>query len=272
MTLHAAIEKLLVELGRPMTAKEIADRLDKNSWYRKKDGSKITDFQIHGRTRKYPELFNRTGAVVSLVGQELLKAKKVQVPPSQATRQTSRRNTGLSKDEQYVLDLCDEVLGLTCSRQHRFDFLLGDKNLKGTATKLPVDGYYKELKLAIEYRERQHTEAVNFFDKPDRMTISGVHRGEQRKNYDERRREILPKYGIALVEFSYSDFNYGKQKRIIREHNHDIEIVANKLKTYVNRLTASSFNSAQAQLCQNRKSIKSNKAIKYLSNRAKITI
>ena len=32
------------------------------------------------------------------------------------------------KDEHYVLDLCDKILRLTSSRQHRFDFLRGDVN------------------------------------------------------------------------------------------------------------------------------------------------
>ena len=42
-----------------------------------------------------------------------------------------------SSDEHYVIDLCDEVLGLKASRQHRFDFLKGD-----TGVRLPVDAYY----------------------------------------------------------------------------------------------------------------------------------
>jgi hypothetical protein len=235
MTLHAAIEKLLREAGRPMTTHEIADQLNKNNWYQKKDSSQITDFQIHGRTRNYPQLFNRNGTTVSLAGQEPVKPAKVQTNKAVINKQTPTRPTGLSKDEHYVLDLCDKVLGLTSSRQHRFHFLLGDTNLKGTATRLPVDGYYEEHKLAIEYRERQHTEAVNFFDKPDRMTISGVHRGEQRKIYDKRRRDILPKHGITLIEFSYSDFNHDRQKRIIRDQEHDLEIVRKQLQLYVDR-------------------------------------
>jgi len=62
------------------------------------------------------------------------------------------------KDETYVLNLCDEVLKTKGFRQHRFPFLLGD-----TGTKLPVDMYYPDLKLVIEYREYQHTNAVLFF-------------------------------------------------------------------------------------------------------------
>jgi hypothetical protein len=102
-------------------------------------------------------------------------------------------------DEQYIIDLCDEVLGRTAEHGHRFPFLLGDPGRRGRA-QLPVDAFYPDLNLVIEYRERQHFESVRHFDKPWKMTVSGVHRGEQRMRYDERRREVLPKHGISLVE------------------------------------------------------------------------
>jgi hypothetical protein len=57
------------------------------------------------------------------------------------------------------------------------------------------------------------------------VTVSGVHRGEQRRIYDQRRREILPKHGIQLIEISYSDFNHDRQKKIIRDLIRDLEIV-----------------------------------------------
>ena len=66
MTLHEAIIKVLQQKGRTMTTQEIADELNKNGLYSKKDDSSISDFQIHGRTRKYPHLFNRAGSMVSL--------------------------------------------------------------------------------------------------------------------------------------------------------------------------------------------------------------
>lgn len=133
------------------------------------------------------------------------------------------------KDEFYVLDLCDKILGVKSSRQHKFDFLLGDKNSRGFAAKLPVDAYYEDLRLVVEYRERQHTEVVNIFDKPDRMTVSGVNRGEQRKIYDERRRGVLQKNGIKLLEISYFAFAFDRHKRIIPNPNLDIEIIKQKL-------------------------------------------
>ena len=121
-----------------------------------------------------------------------------------------------NSDEYYVIDLCDEVLGLEGARQHRFPFLLGDS---GRA--LPVDVYYKELNLVIEYFERQHTEEVKFFNR--RMTVSGVSRGEQRKFYDERRRVELPKHGIKLVILSYTDF--GSMKKLARNRDRDLQVV-----------------------------------------------
>lgn len=209
--------------------------MNRNKWYQKKDGSKLTSLQIHGRTKNYPNHFNRSGTIVSLAGKQTAKPsfpnKRLSIK-----RKTDAKTAKLSKDEHYVLDLCDKVLRLRCSRQHKFDFLLGDLNAKGTASKLPVDGYYEQLKLAVEYRELQHTEAVKFFDKPDRLTISGVHRGDQRKIYDERRRNILPKNGIKLIEISYLDFNHDKRKRIIRELTGDTEVIKIKLHAYLKKI------------------------------------
>lgn len=132
---------------------------------------------------------------------------------------TSRKNS----DENYVIDLCDEILNQKAFRQHRFDFLKGD-----SGTKLPVDAYYPTLNLVIEFRERQHTEEVKFFDK--RQTVSGVGRGEQRKIYDQRRRDVLPQHGLKLVEFNYSDFEHKKSKKLVRSSVHDVKEIVKKLK------------------------------------------
>ncbi len=73
MTLHEAIVKLLEQKDRPMSTSEIASELNRNNWYIKKDGSLITPYQIHGRTRNYPHLFTRKGAIVTLVNQPISK-------------------------------------------------------------------------------------------------------------------------------------------------------------------------------------------------------
>jgi hypothetical protein len=126
-------------------------------------------------------------------------------------------------DESYVICLCDEVLQQTSLKQHRFDFLRGDSD-----SKLPVDAYYPSLNLVIEFRERQHTEEVKFFDR--KQTVSGVSRGEQRKLYDQRRREVLPEHGIKLIEFDYSDFKHTSSKKLIGDKMEDLKVVKGKLK------------------------------------------
>ena len=136
---------------------------------------------------------------------------------------------GMSRqDEKYVLDLCDKVLGLNCLRQHTFDFLRGDRGHL-----LPVDGYYSELDLVIEYQERQHISSVPFFDR--KLTLSGISRGAQRALYDERRRELLPKHGIQLVEFTVTEFAHNSKLRLRREEANDILIVRRKLDQFIKK-------------------------------------
>ncbi|SDN11506.1 hypothetical protein SAMN05421813_1437 [Daejeonella rubra] len=94
MTLHEAIEQLLKQTGRPMTTTEIANGLNKNKWYQKKDGSTIDPFQIHGRTKNYPNIFNRNDSTVSLNGQSNVKVGT----PKEPTTKQKPKLTELSID------------------------------------------------------------------------------------------------------------------------------------------------------------------------------
>lgn len=129
-------------------------------------------------------------------------------------------------DEAYIIGICDIILKQTAITQHRFDFLRGDSGVM-----LPVDAYYPNLNLVIEYMERQHSEPVKFFDK--KQTVSGVGRGEQRKIYDERKRTLIPENGINFIIFGYEEFEHTNSKRLVRNFNEDAKIILNKLKPHL---------------------------------------
>lgn len=131
-------------------------------------------------------------------------------------------------DEYYVLDICDEVLCEHGDRQKKFDFLCSD-----TGKPLPVDIFYPKRKLVIEYREKQHYTDVPFFDKPEKMTASGVPRNIQRKIYDERREEVLPQHGYDIVIIPYNKLDSKKNGRLNRNHEADMCTIRMMLNDYI---------------------------------------
>ena len=130
------------------------------------------------------------------------------------------------RDEAYILDLCDELLGCRAERQHRFSFLRGD-----SGRCLPVDAFYLELGLVIEYRERQHSEAVAFFDR--RLTVSGMSRGEQRARYDQLRRDVLREQGLHLIELTVTEFLHTGRKRLRRARTEDVNVLRQRLAAFM---------------------------------------
>lgn len=161
--------------------------------------------------------------VVSIEGKTNTGKKLINVKLPEVVKTTSKVQR--VSDEAYIIDLCDSVLKQQGIRQHRFDFLRGD-----TGVKLPVDCYYPSLKLVIEYNERQHSETVKFFDK--RITASGGSRDEQRKRYDGLRKTELPKNGLKLIVFDYSEFQHASNKRLMRNKEEDLKVVRKKLKGF----------------------------------------
>lgn len=160
-------------------------------------------------------------------------------------RSTSKAAQDVSRtairDEHYVLDLCDAVLGLKAVRQHCFPFLTGDPDRRGYRKPLPVDGFYPPLSLVVEYHERQHRERVGFFD--DKPTVSGAPRGEQRRRYDERRADLLPKHGYRLIVLEVDEFAHDRAKRLLR-HSNDKEIVSRRLQDFRTQVGSGSVLSA----------------------------
>jgi hypothetical protein len=136
------------------------------------------------------------------------------------------RSGGRDRDEIYVIDLCDELFGARASRQHRFAWLVGDRGRDGRPRPLPVDAYYESLALVVEYRERQHGQPVAFFDKPTILTVSGVHRGEQRRIYDRRRDEMIPQHGLRLWVIQPDDVGGDTRGRLDRrDHERDLALL-----------------------------------------------
>jgi hypothetical protein len=125
-------------------------------------------------------------------------------------------------DEAYVVDLCDVLLGEAGVRQHLFDWLLGDPGSNGKRRRLRVDAYYPAHQLVIEYQERQHDEPIPHFDKPGKLTVSGVHRGIQRGIYDERRASEIPAHGLRLVIVRPADLAANQRGRLQRHRDNDL--------------------------------------------------
>ncbi|MFK4144336.1 hypothetical protein [Streptomyces sp. NPDC004065] len=128
-------------------------------------------------------------------------------------------------DETYVIGLCNQILGETALPQHRFDWLLGDPGAGGRRVRLPVDAYWPGHQLVVEYRELQHDQPVPHFDKPDRLTVSGVHRGEQRALYDARRETEIPAHGLRLVVVRPADLDADGRGRLRRNEEADLAVL-----------------------------------------------
>jgi hypothetical protein len=68
ITLHEEIADILAERGGGwISTNELAAEVNRRGRYHKRDGSPVTPFQIHGRTRNYPHLFERDGSRVCLI-------------------------------------------------------------------------------------------------------------------------------------------------------------------------------------------------------------
>jgi len=135
-------------------------------------------------------------------------------------------------DKFYVLNLCDKLLKQTASRQHRFKFLLGDLHRDGvTRTPIPVDAFYQGSSLVLDFFERQIN--LNEEDNLNKKTISGVSRAEQRKLYNQRKKDVLAEKGIKFIEFDYSAFECDKDQKLLRKKINDSKVLKGILKDFI---------------------------------------
>ncbi len=137
----------------------------------------------------------------------------------------------INSDEKYVLDLLSEILKDEFQWQKRFDGLLGDPGKSGRQTKLPVDAYFPNRKLIVEYRERQHYKSTPIMD--NRMTISGVPRGMQRKLYDCRKEDWAKKNNYNFLAISYENLFHNRNGRLKRDKEKDLLILELMIKPFL---------------------------------------
>lgn len=106
--------------------------------------------------------------------------------------------------ENYVIGILEEILGEPAKREQRFAWAVGDPSLKtGRSVRLPFDAVWESHSRIVEVDEDQHHRAVEFFDKPDIPTVSGVPRGEQRALYDRRKRAAAREQGYTVIEIAW---------------------------------------------------------------------
>jgi very-short-patch-repair endonuclease len=110
----------------------------------------------------------------------------------------------MPRTERYVVGILEQLLG-PAEHGKRFPWAVGDVSAKtGRAARLPFDAVWESRKLIVEVDEDQHRAPEPFFDKPHRLTVSGVHRGEQRRRYDARKRAAAVVQGYQLVVIEWS--------------------------------------------------------------------
>ena len=157
-------------------------------------------------------------------------------PPTRHYKQEevlSVKKNKSKNDEAYIIDLCDSILGHKAYRKKKFQFLQGDFHKDGESkTKIPVDAFYEDLKLAVLY-QGNYTPLETSNKKEDRLTISGMNRADQRERYHNRKILALPKNGIKVVNVTYKNFPYDDDFRIERDIDKDTETLKDLLKEFL---------------------------------------
>lgn len=130
--------------------------------------------------------------------------------------------------QKYVTELLQTLLG-PAETEKRFPWCRGDARDSGSAGRpLPYDAVWEDRKLIVEVDERQHSESVAFFDKPHRLTVSGVHRGQQRRLYDERKARCARENGYTVIRIPAGALAW-QGRRLLRDLPRDLSTLHNLL-------------------------------------------
>jgi hypothetical protein len=108
VTLHEELRAILEEHGNPwMSTASLADEVNRRGRYHKGDGSDVTDFQVHGRTRNYTAIFERDGTRVRLRDRPSTPIDE----PDQSPHTSAI--TDLDTDDEVEVDLVEIAATLT---------------------------------------------------------------------------------------------------------------------------------------------------------------
>ncbi|AXT52604.1 hypothetical protein D1818_17840 [Aquimarina sp. BL5] len=130
-----------------------------------------------------------------------------------------------NSDEYYLVNLCDELLQQKASRKHTFDTLVGNLHKRGKGrTKLPLDAYYEDLKLVLEFfRKNKATDELDEKEKARRAQI---------KYYKELKKKAVLTKKLRLIEINYALFENDANK-LIRNAENDRLVLKDVLKDFV---------------------------------------
>ncbi|MCW3084027.1 MAG: hypothetical protein JWP12_1393 [Bacteroidetes bacterium] len=73
MKLHETIERILLEAGKPLSVKKIAQQVNKSGWYKRKDEKEVESSQIGARVRQYNNLLQNINGYIFLTSDHYWK-------------------------------------------------------------------------------------------------------------------------------------------------------------------------------------------------------
>lgn len=131
-----------------------------------------------------------------------------------------------NSDENYLLDLCDELLDKKASRKHTFDTLVGNLHKRGKGrTKLPLDAYYQDLKLVIEFFQTEKD--FEELDEKEQARITQI------KYYDKLKKEAVLNKKFRYMKINYAQFECNEDGKLIRNTENDIIVLKEILKDFL---------------------------------------
>tara|TARA_R110002050_G_scaffold4573_2_gene22111 strand:+ start:24033 stop:24767 length:735 start_codon:yes stop_codon:yes gene_type:complete len=158
-----------------------------------------------------------------------VRAGKSYIPKEPINTITKKKQSILNiqnSDEFYLVNLCDELLELKASRKHTFDELVGNLHKRGKRrTKLPLDAYYADLKLVVEFFMNKGV--VEELDEKEQARIIQI------KRYDQLKKKVILKKDLKLIEINYDFFECDETNKLLRNTEQDKLILSGVLKDFL---------------------------------------